>query len=37
MTLANLVTAPSAARNDTLRERGIQVMQDRFGPLVPSP
>jgi FAD-dependent urate hydroxylase len=37
MTLANLLTASSAARNDTLRERGAQVMQDRFGPLVPSP
>ena len=37
MALANLLTASSAARNDTLRERGTQVMQDRFGPLVPSP
>jgi 2-polyprenyl-6-methoxyphenol hydroxylase-like FAD-dependent oxidoreductase len=37
MTLANLVTAASASRNDTLRERGTQVMQERFGPLVPSP
>jgi 2-polyprenyl-6-methoxyphenol hydroxylase-like FAD-dependent oxidoreductase len=37
MTLANLLTASSAARNDSLRERGIQVMQDRFGPLVPPP
>jgi 2-polyprenyl-6-methoxyphenol hydroxylase-like FAD-dependent oxidoreductase len=37
MTLANLLTASSAARNDMLRERGAQVMQDRFGPLVSSP
>jgi FAD-dependent urate hydroxylase len=37
MTLANLLTASSAARNDTLRERGAQMMQDRFGPLAPSP
>jgi FAD-dependent urate hydroxylase len=37
MALANLLTASSAARNDTLRERGTQLMQDRFGPLVPSP
>ena len=37
MTLANLVTAPSAAHNVTLRERGTQMMQDRFGPLVPAP
>ena len=37
MGLANLLTASSAARNDTLRERGTQLMQDRFGPLVLSP
>ena len=37
MMLANLLTASSAARNDMLRERGAQVMQDRFGPLVPPP
>jgi hypothetical protein len=37
MTLANLLTAASAARNDNLRERGNQIMRDRFGPLVPSP
>jgi 2-polyprenyl-6-methoxyphenol hydroxylase-like FAD-dependent oxidoreductase len=37
MTLANLVTATSASRNHALRERGTQVMQDRFGPLVPAP
>jgi FAD-dependent urate hydroxylase len=36
-TLANLLTMSSAARNDSLRERGTQVMQDRFGPLVASP
>ncbi len=37
MELANLVTASSAERNVRLRERGHQVMQDRFGPLVPKP
>jgi FAD-dependent urate hydroxylase len=37
MTLANLLTASSGARNDSLRERGTQVMQNRFRPLVPSP
>jgi len=37
MGLANLLTASSAARNDTLRELGTQLMQDRFGPLVLSP
>src|SRR5262249_30623290 len=37
MGLANLLTASSAARNATLREHGIQLMQDRFGPLVPPP
>ena len=37
MTLANLLTASSEARSDMLRERGTQVMRDRFGPLVPSP
>jgi 2-polyprenyl-6-methoxyphenol hydroxylase-like FAD-dependent oxidoreductase len=37
MTLANLLTASSAARNGSLRERGTQVMQNRFRPLVPSP
>jgi len=37
MGLANLVTASSAERNSTLRERGTELMQDRFGPLVPSP
>jgi 2-polyprenyl-6-methoxyphenol hydroxylase-like FAD-dependent oxidoreductase len=37
MTLANLVTASSVDRNATLREQGAQVMQHRFGPLVPSP
>jgi 2-polyprenyl-6-methoxyphenol hydroxylase-like FAD-dependent oxidoreductase len=35
--LANLLTASSVARATTLRERGAQLMQDRFGPLVPSP
>ena len=37
MGLANLLTASSAARNAMLRERGAQLMQDRFGPLVPPP
>jgi 2-polyprenyl-6-methoxyphenol hydroxylase-like FAD-dependent oxidoreductase len=37
MGLANLLTASSAARNAMLRERGNQVMQDRFGPLVQAP
>ena len=37
MGLANLLTASSAARNAMLRERGTQLMQDRFGPLVPPP
>jgi 2-polyprenyl-6-methoxyphenol hydroxylase-like FAD-dependent oxidoreductase len=37
MGLANLLTASSAARNATLRERGTRLMQDRFGPLVPPP
>ena len=37
MGLANLLTASSAARDAVLRERGAQLMQDRFGPLVPPP
>jgi 2-polyprenyl-6-methoxyphenol hydroxylase-like FAD-dependent oxidoreductase len=37
MALANLLTASLADRNATLRERGTQLMQDRFGPLVPPP
>lgn len=37
MGLASLVTASSAERNVRLRERGHQVMLDRFGPLVPKP
>jgi len=37
MGLVNILTASSAARNCTLRERGAQLMRDRFGPLVPSP
>jgi 2-polyprenyl-6-methoxyphenol hydroxylase-like FAD-dependent oxidoreductase len=37
MGLANLLTASSAARNAMLRERGTQLMQDRFRPLVPPP
>ncbi|HSS87644.1 MAG TPA: FAD-dependent monooxygenase [Reyranella sp.] len=37
MRLADLLTASSADRNATLRERGQILMQDRFGPLVPPP
>jgi FAD-dependent urate hydroxylase len=37
MGLADLLTASSAPRNATLREKGTQLMQDRFGPLVPPP
>ena len=37
MRLADLLTASSADRNATLRERGQLLMQDRFGPLVPPP
>jgi FAD-dependent urate hydroxylase len=37
MGLADLLTASSARRNATLREKGTQLMQDRFGPLVPPP
>ena len=37
MGLANLLTASSAARDAMLRERGAQLMQERFGPLVPPP
>ena len=37
MGLADLLTASSGPRNATLREKGTQLMQDRFGPLVPSP
>ena len=37
MGLANLLTGSAAARNGMLRERGTQLMRDRFGPLVPPP
>jgi FAD-dependent urate hydroxylase len=37
MGLTNLLTASSAARNATLRERGTQLMRDRFEPLVSPP
>jgi 2-polyprenyl-6-methoxyphenol hydroxylase-like FAD-dependent oxidoreductase len=37
MGLANLLTASSAERNTLLRERGTELMRDRFGPLAPSP
>jgi 2-polyprenyl-6-methoxyphenol hydroxylase-like FAD-dependent oxidoreductase len=37
MGLANLLTASPAARDAMLRERGTQLMQDRFGSLVPPP
>jgi hypothetical protein len=31
------LTVQSAVRNAALRERGKEVMQGRFGPLVPPP
>jgi 2-polyprenyl-6-methoxyphenol hydroxylase-like FAD-dependent oxidoreductase len=34
---ASLTTGPAAARNAALRERGNQIMQVRFGPLVTAP
>jgi len=37
MALAEILTGPSAVRNATLRERGHEAMQARFGPLVPAP
>jgi 2-polyprenyl-6-methoxyphenol hydroxylase-like FAD-dependent oxidoreductase len=37
MGLADLLTASSSPRKATLREKGTQLMQDRFGPLVPPP
>jgi 2-polyprenyl-6-methoxyphenol hydroxylase-like FAD-dependent oxidoreductase len=37
MALAEVLTGPSAVRNAALRERGNELMQRRFGPLVPVP
>ena len=37
MALAEVLTGPSAVRNPALRERGNELMQRRFGPLVPAP
>jgi 2-polyprenyl-6-methoxyphenol hydroxylase-like FAD-dependent oxidoreductase len=34
---ASLTTGPAAVRNAALRERGDQIMQVRFGPLVAAP
>jgi 2-polyprenyl-6-methoxyphenol hydroxylase-like FAD-dependent oxidoreductase len=35
--LAEILTGPSLVRNAALRERGNEAMQNRFGPLVPTP
>jgi 2-polyprenyl-6-methoxyphenol hydroxylase-like FAD-dependent oxidoreductase len=37
MALAEILTGPPMARNATLRERGNELMHDRFGPLMPAP
>jgi FAD-dependent urate hydroxylase len=37
MALAEILTRQSATRNTTLRDRGNQMMEARFGPLVPAP
>ena len=37
MALAEILTGPSGVRNAALRERGNELMQARFGPLVPVP
>jgi 2-polyprenyl-6-methoxyphenol hydroxylase-like FAD-dependent oxidoreductase len=37
MALAEILTGPSGMRNAALRERGNELMQARFGPLVPVP
>jgi 2-polyprenyl-6-methoxyphenol hydroxylase-like FAD-dependent oxidoreductase len=37
MAVGESLTVPSAVRNTALRERGIEAMQSRFGPLVPAP
>jgi 2-polyprenyl-6-methoxyphenol hydroxylase-like FAD-dependent oxidoreductase len=37
MGLADLLTVSSARRNTMLRQKGTQLMQNRFGPLVPPP
>jgi len=37
MATADALRMPPAIRNTTLRERGDQMMQSRFGPLIPAP
>jgi 2-polyprenyl-6-methoxyphenol hydroxylase-like FAD-dependent oxidoreductase len=37
MALAEILTGPSVVRDTALREHGNEVMQTRFGPLVPAP
>jgi hypothetical protein len=37
MALAEILTGPSGVRNAVLRERGNELIQARFGPLVPVP
>jgi hypothetical protein len=37
MALAEILTTSSAVRNAALHERGNQLMQARFGALVPAP
>jgi 2-polyprenyl-6-methoxyphenol hydroxylase-like FAD-dependent oxidoreductase len=37
MAVQETLTQPSAIRNAAVRERGNEMMQARFGPLVPAP
>ena len=37
MVTGDALRMPPAIRNTALRERGDQMMQSRFGPLVPAP
>jgi hypothetical protein len=37
MATGDALRMPPAIRNGTLRERGDQMMQSRFGPLIPAP
>jgi 2-polyprenyl-6-methoxyphenol hydroxylase-like FAD-dependent oxidoreductase len=37
MAVGEILTVPAAVRNATLRKNGNQMMQTRFGPLVPAP
>ena len=34
---AQSLLLPPAVRNAALRERGVQIMRDNFGPLIPAP